>query len=107
MPGRQCPHGLAPGFAARRVIAEWMEFYQERMPHSALGRRAPADAYCGVAGYRHVICRGRDGLTTDGYPLTGTTSDDVTRKAPYDAVRCFRRMQASRFWFPIIRFSLT
>lgn len=40
------------------------------MPHSALGRRAPAEACCNVAGYRHLICRGRDGLTTGGYPLT-------------------------------------
>lgn len=31
------------------------------MPHSALGRRAPAEACCVAAGYRHLICRGREG----------------------------------------------
>ena len=71
MPGRHCPYGLAAGFAARRVIAEWMEFYEERCPHSALGRRAPAEACCVAAGYRYLIAEGgRDGLTTGGYPLT-------------------------------------
>ena len=42
-------HELADGFAAQRVIAEWMEFYNEVRPHSALDGRTPAEAHCGVA----------------------------------------------------------
>ena len=38
-------HELADGFAAQRVIAEWMEFYNEVRPHSALDGRTPAEAY--------------------------------------------------------------
>ena len=40
---------LADGFAAQRVIAEWMEFCNEVRPHSALDGRTPAEAYCGMA----------------------------------------------------------
>ncbi len=38
-------HELADGFAAQRVIAEWIEFYNEVRPHSALAGRTPAEAY--------------------------------------------------------------
>ena len=42
-------HELADGFVAQRVIDEWIEFYNEVRPHSALGGRTPAEAYRGVA----------------------------------------------------------
>ena len=38
-------HELRDGFAAGRVIAEWMQFYSHVRPHSALGGRTPAEAY--------------------------------------------------------------
>ena len=42
-------HELADGFVAQRVIDEWIEFYNEVRPHSALGGRTPSEAYRGVA----------------------------------------------------------
>ena len=36
---------LADGFAAARVIGEWMEFYNGERPHSALGGRTPREAH--------------------------------------------------------------
>ena len=38
-------HDLEDGFVAQRVIAEWIEFYNEVRPHSALAGRTPAEAY--------------------------------------------------------------
>ncbi len=38
-------HELADGFAAERVIGEWIDFYNTARPHSALGGRTPAEAY--------------------------------------------------------------
>ena len=38
-------HELRDGFAAERVIAEWMQFYSHVRPHSALGGRTPAEVY--------------------------------------------------------------
>ena len=38
-------HELSDGFAAERVIADWLTFYKRRRPHSALGARPPAEAY--------------------------------------------------------------
>lgn len=38
-------HELADGFAAERVIREWIEFYNTARPHSALAGRTPAEAY--------------------------------------------------------------
>jgi len=38
-------HELTDGFAARRVIGEWMNFYNSERPHSSLGGRTPAEAY--------------------------------------------------------------
>ena len=37
---------LADGFEARRVIGEWIGFSNTERPHSALGGRTPAEAYC-------------------------------------------------------------
>ena len=33
------------GFAAEQVISEWMTFYSDVRPHSALGGCTPAEAY--------------------------------------------------------------
>ena len=38
-------HDLEDGFEAQRVIGEWMEFYNEQRPHSALAGRTPEEAY--------------------------------------------------------------
>ena len=38
-------HDLEDGFKAQRVIGEWMEFYNEQRPHSALAGRTPEEAY--------------------------------------------------------------
>ena len=38
-------HDLADGFQARRVIGEWIDFYNTGRPHSALDGQPPAEAY--------------------------------------------------------------
>ncbi len=38
-------HELTDGFAAQRVIGEWIDFYNTGRPHSALGGRTPAETY--------------------------------------------------------------
>jgi putative transposase len=38
-------HEMADGFAAERVIAEWIAFYNTERLHSALGGATPAEAY--------------------------------------------------------------
>ena len=38
-------HELTDGFAAERVIGEWIQFYNTERPHSALDGRTPAEAY--------------------------------------------------------------
>jgi putative transposase len=38
-------HELADGFEAQRVIAEWIDYYNDERPHSALAGRTPAEAY--------------------------------------------------------------
>ena len=40
-------HDLADGFQARRVIGEWIDFYNAERPHSAPGGKPPAAAYRG------------------------------------------------------------
>ena len=37
---------ITDGFQARRVIKNWMVFYNTERPHSALDRRTPGEAYC-------------------------------------------------------------
>ncbi len=41
---------LADGFAARELIASWIEFYNRQRPHSALGGRTPWEALQGLGG---------------------------------------------------------
>ncbi len=36
---------LEDGVAARRVIGDWMDFYNEVRPHSVLKGRTPGEAY--------------------------------------------------------------
>ena len=38
-------HELADGFEAQRVIADWIDYYNQERPHSALAGRTPAEAY--------------------------------------------------------------
>ncbi|WP_420821918.1 IS3 family transposase [Pseudorhodobacter turbinis] len=38
-------HELQDGFQAKRVIDEWLEFYNAERPHTALDKRTPDDAY--------------------------------------------------------------
>ena len=45
-------HDLEDGFEAQRVIGEWMEFYNEQQPHSALAGRTPEEAYRAGAAQR-------------------------------------------------------
>ena len=39
------PHELTDGFAAERVIGEWIAFYNTERPHSVLDGATPAEAY--------------------------------------------------------------
>ena len=32
---------ITNGFQARRVIRDWIDFYNEKRPHTALGQRTP------------------------------------------------------------------
>ncbi|MBO9432176.1 transposase [Sulfitobacter sp. R18_1] len=36
---------ISDGFQARRVVRNWMAFYNTRRPHSALDRKTPDGAY--------------------------------------------------------------
>ncbi len=38
-------HELTDGFAAERIIGDWIAFYNTERPHSALDGRTPAEAY--------------------------------------------------------------
>ena len=38
-------HELSDGFAAERVIGEWIDFYNTERPHSSLDGQTPAEAY--------------------------------------------------------------
>lgn len=42
-------HELADGFEARRLIGEWLAFYNGERPHSSLDGRTPAEAHRGLA----------------------------------------------------------
>jgi putative transposase len=38
-------HELQDGFQAKRVIKDWIEFYNTERPHTALDKRSPNDAF--------------------------------------------------------------
>ena len=38
-------HEMTDGFAAERVIGQWIAFYNTERPHSALDGQTPAEAY--------------------------------------------------------------
>ena len=40
-------HESADGFEARRLLSEWVRFYNTERPHSALDGRTPAEAWRG------------------------------------------------------------
>ena len=40
-------HEIAGGFQARRLIGDWVRFYNLERPHAALDGGAPAEAYRG------------------------------------------------------------
>ena len=40
-------HEIADGFHARRLIGEWIRFYNAERPHAALGGATPAETYRG------------------------------------------------------------
>ena len=40
-------HELTDGFVAKRVIDEWLTFYNSDRPHTALEKRTPDEAYFG------------------------------------------------------------
>ena len=41
------PSARDPAVRARRVIGEWIDFYNAERPHSALGGKTPPEAYRG------------------------------------------------------------
>jgi putative transposase len=38
-------HELQDGFQAKRVIKDWITFYNTERPHTALDKRSPDDAF--------------------------------------------------------------
>ncbi|MFT5776239.1 integrase core domain-containing protein, partial [Hyphomonas sp.] len=36
---------IADGFAAQRVVDDWINFYNQERPHAALGKATPNEAY--------------------------------------------------------------
>ena len=55
-------HEMSDGFAAERVISEWLGFYNTERPHSSLGGQTPAEAF---SGQRPVdMMEKPDGLST-------------------------------------------
>ena len=38
-------HELQDGFQAKRVIKDWISFYNTERPHTALDKRSPDDAF--------------------------------------------------------------
>jgi len=69
-------HDLTDGFAAERVIGEWMEFYNIERPHSALAGSTPAEAY--GAGRPVDMMDKPDGLPT--YPPAQQQQEDVINR---------------------------
>ena len=75
-------HEIADGFTARRVIGEWIGFYNTQRPHSALGGRTPAEA-----------CRG-------GPPVGMWTSRFAPCPHPHRRNSSNRKIDSRGFWRP-------
>ena len=45
-------HEITDGFQAKRIIDNWIEFYNSERPHTALDKRTPDIAYFGHAEIR-------------------------------------------------------
>ena len=43
-------HELQDGFQAKRVIKDWIRFYNSERPHTALDKRSPDDAFFDLEG---------------------------------------------------------
>jgi putative transposase len=67
-------HELTDGFHAERVIGEWIEFYNNERPHSALAGRTPAEAYGG-----HPVDMMDKARALPTYPQ-GQQQQDVTNR---------------------------
>ena len=69
-------HELTDGFAAERVIGEWIGFYNTERPHSSLGGQTPAEAY--GAGQPVDMMDKPDGLPTS--PQAQQQQQDVIKR---------------------------
>ena len=45
-------HEITNGFQAKRIINEWIDFYNTERPHTALDKRTPDAAYFNQPGIR-------------------------------------------------------
>jgi putative transposase len=45
-------HEITDGFQAKRIIDDWIEFYNHERPHTALDKRTPGAAYFNPAEIR-------------------------------------------------------
>ena len=62
-------HEIADGLTARRLIRDWVAFYNTERPHMALGGRTPAEAYRGERGAHGMLrMSGTRPGPTPGYP---------------------------------------
>jgi putative transposase len=69
-------HELTDGFKAKRVIGDWITFYNTERPHSALAGQTPAEAY---ATERTVDMKDKpDGLPTS--PQAQQQQQDVINR---------------------------
>ena len=69
-------HDLTDGFAAERVIGEWIKFYNTERPHSVHAGQTPAEAY--GAGRPVDMMDKPDGLST--YPSAQQQQEDMIKR---------------------------
>ena len=69
-------HDLTDGFAAERVIGEWISFYNTERPHSVHAGQTPAEAY--GAGRPVDMMDKPDGLPT--YPPAQQQQEDMINR---------------------------
>ena len=70
-------HEMTDGFAAERVIGQWIEFYNTERPHSALDGRTPAEAYS--AGKPVDMMDKADALPTSPQAQQQQRDDSISR----------------------------